>query len=110
MPSAPRFLRLHVEVHGEPPLSEGEVAVLEAEEARQMTEAKPGEMVVSMWSREKATGLGAPSPPAEETGIQVEIEVQDAGPGPGCCPLSASLGGSEPTRPPGARSISRPRR
>jgi hypothetical protein len=84
MPSAPRFLRLHVEVHGEPPLSEGEVAVLEAEEARQMAEAEPGQTVVALWTRERAAELGAPSPPAKEKGLRVAVEVQDGGHRAGC--------------------------
>jgi len=82
MPSAPSLLRVCVEVTGAPPLSEVEVAVLESEEARLKAAAKPGQMMVSVWSRERATELGAPSPPAKERGIQVVVEVQDAGQGP----------------------------
>jgi len=36
-------------------------------------------MMVSVWSRERATELGAPLPPAKGKGIQVVVEVQDAG-------------------------------
>jgi hypothetical protein len=85
LPDAPRFLRVCVEVHGEPPLSEGEVAVLGAEEARLKaqaeTEGAAGSLIVSVWTRERARELGAPSPPAKEKGCLVVVEVQDAGPG-----------------------------
>jgi len=79
-PDEPRFLRLHVEVHGEPPLTEAEQAVLEAEEARQRAEAKPGETAVTIWSRERATELGAPAPTAKEKGIRVIVELPEENP------------------------------
>jgi hypothetical protein len=76
VPGAPRLLRLHIEVGGEPPLTEAEAAVLAAEEARLLAEAEPGQTVVALWTRERAAELGAPPPPAEEKGLRVEIEVQ----------------------------------
>jgi hypothetical protein len=79
VPEEPRFLRLHVEVTGEPPLSEAETAVLATQERELLAEAEPGQTVVALWTRERAAELGAPSPPAEETGIQVEIEVLGQG-------------------------------